>query len=338
MGLSLFYKAWCRDRTSLKAVLVVFAGVGVLVGALYVGVWSYGSNKELIAYWADGFYDASREGYGAFVGTRLSGIWKGAFAAINAQHGMINLSVLALVYALFRLVTRRVPDCGSARGVMVFGVTLLVTLLALNKVSLWPIGEIRPNMFLYALVATSWFLFVGVVLPRKVLYFVGAIALIVMAGGMLKADSKQLAEFSPPLEQTDRVWAAFFSEAPAGRLLAQQCKDQPVVVFVGPAMSHASQYYESHPAVLGGASVLTGNCARRIGVPDAYAAPEALGQRIADNRVAGAVHWHLYSHLNAEEVDKLKKLAVHFGAITHEASFEGAGYFAVTPTKDASHE
>jgi hypothetical protein len=338
MGVSLFMKVWLRDRTSLQNLIAVFTGVGVLVGALYVLVWSFGSNKELISYWADGFHDATREGYLAFVGTRLSDIWNGAFAALNAQPRMVSLSVLALAYAFYSLLTRRVSDSGPAQGVMIFGTTLLVTMLALNKMSLWPIGEIRPNMFLYALVAMSWFLFVGTVLPRKALYVAGALALAVMASGLLKADNKQLAEFGPPPEQSDRVWAAFLNEAPAGRMLQQQCNGQPVVVFVDPAMSSAIQYYASHPSVAVGASVLARDCARRIGVPDAYAAPQALSQRITDNRVAGATHWHLYSHLTAEEVDKLKKLAAHFGSIAYEASFEGAGYFAVTPGKDVPHE
>ncbi len=150
-----------------------------------------------------------------------------------------------------------------------------------------------------------------------------------MAVGVSKISQEDLKELAPPIEQSDRVWAAFMVSAPAGKIVVEECRTDPVPVFLNPAMSHASQYFAAFGGGVGMPNVLMDQCAVVISVPDAYATPEILRRRIAETLRGDRMHWHAYSHLNGEEVDRLKAVAREFGILAYERSFENAGYFAV---------
>lgn len=330
MAVSLLDKVWAREQNKFRWAVGTFVVVGVVALGMYLLVWSFGSDKGLINYWAEGFYDATRERYLTFAISRLRGLWSGGFAVVGTSHGMLLVSGLGSLCALYMWGRRGFRVTSLIRGLIIYGLTLLLTLLALNRMGLWPIGEIRPNLFLFAIGGALWILLVGCVLPLNGQRLIGGLAIVVMAVGVSKISQKDLKQLAPPIEQSDRVWAAFAASAPAGKMVVEECRTDPVPVFLNPAMSQANQYFAAFGGGVGMPNVLMDQCTVVISVPDAYATPETLRRHIAETLQGNRMHWHAYSHLNREEVDLLKAVAREFGTLTYERSFENAGYFAVS--------
>ncbi len=70
-GLSLFVQFLAAgDRKNLGVCILGFAGLGVVVLALYVFSWRYGANGDMLAQWAAGF-QAPGQSYPAFLGSHF---------------------------------------------------------------------------------------------------------------------------------------------------------------------------------------------------------------------------------------------------------------------------
>lgn len=334
MALSVVDKVWNQERDKLRLALGTFFVTGVVVISLYVLVWSYGSDKGLINYWADGFYDSARGNYLTFAVNRLQGLWSGAFSVVGARRGMLILSGLGILCALYMWWRCRVSVVVQPlRGLLIYGLVLVLTLLALNLLGLWPIGEIRPNLFLFAIFCAWWMAFLSVLLPTRAQRVVGLAAMAVMVAGVTQTSRQHFEGLGPPVEQSDSVWESFATSTPVGRMVMRQCDAHPVTVFLNPSMSSAYHYFATFGGSVGGRNVLTDRCTVVVSVPDAYANPALLRSRIMEVRPTEGMHWHAYSHLNADEVKELKFVAQELGTLMHEQSFEGAGYFAVMVEK-----
>ncbi len=329
MALSLTDKVISDNQGELKRVLGVFFVIGCVVIGLYFFVWSYGSDKGLTRYWADGFYDPTRGGYLAFAGGHLLSMWKGAFSAVGARLGMLLVSVLGLAIALYECWKRHHFKVQPVRALLIFSLALLFTVLLLNIVGIWPIGNIRPNLFLLAIIAVLWIAILSMALrPRAQLLMTGLVA-VVMVAGVVKTTRTYLARLGPPIEHSDRVWAAFFTSGLAGKAIVGQCKDHSVIVFLNPAMSYAHHYYANFSSNEKISNVLSTPCVILKPVPDAYANAEGLRTHIASEASSAEFMWYAYSHLNNDEVNYLKVVAREFGSIQSGESFEGAGYFSL---------
>jgi hypothetical protein len=334
MALSLADKVWAQEWDKLWLAFGAFFVTGAVVVSLYVLVWSYGSDKGLINYWSDGFHDPARGNYLAFAVNRLQGLWGGAFSVVGARRGMLMVSGLGLLCALYTWWRGRASVVAQPlRGLLIYGLVLVLTLLALNWIGLWPIGEIRPNLFLFAISGAWWMIFLSILLSARAQRVMGLAAMAVVVAGVTQTSRQHFAGLGPPVEQSDKVWASFASSTPVGRMVMEQCDAHPMTVFLNPSMSHAYHYFAAFGGSMGRPNVLTDRCTVVVPVPDAYANSEQLRSRIMEARPSDGVHWHAYSHLNADEANKLKSVAREFGSLTHEQSFEGAGYFAVMVEK-----
>ncbi len=337
MALSLADKVLTQERDKLKPLFASFFIVGCAVIGLYFLVWSYGSDKGLISYWADNFHDATREGYLNFAGKQLLGMWKAAFSTVGAGRGMFVLSALGLIGALYACGKRRLLAVQPVRGLLIYGLVLTLTVLALNRVGLWPIGEIRPNLFLFAIIAAWWVILLSIALTTRAQWLMAALLIAAMVTGVAKTSRADYTGLGPPLEQSDRVWAAFAASTPAGKAIVDQCKEKkPVTVFVNPAMSHAFRYYAQINDSTAKTSVLSSQCAAIKFVPDAYMSADSLRKQILAEQPSAGLQWYVFSHLNEEEIGKLKSLAQEFGTLQSEEIFEGAGYFSVKGDKTAN--
>jgi hypothetical protein len=333
MALSLLDKVLTRERDKVKLVVGVFSLAGVVAVGLYLFVWSYGSDKGLTTYWGAEFFDASRESYWKFSTTRVMGMWRAAFSTVRATLWMNVVSLLGLICAVM-ICWRHWPKVAPViRASLIFGVTILLTLLLLNWIGLWPIGEIRPNQFIYAIIGMLWFIILAVSLPLWGLRLLGILVLVVVASGVFKTDPLYLDGLGPPKEQTNYVWASFTTSTEVGQMILDECKTHPVKVFLNPAMFHANHYFSAFEAGGGKPNVLMGPCSVIVRVPDAYSDPIQLRSRLVELGATDSIVWHAYSHLNESEVRQLRQVALEFGPLVYEQSFMAAGLFAIATKK-----
>jgi len=330
VGISTLYSVWKRSRTQFIPLFSGFAGLMFFVCSLYVFVWSYGSDKGLVGYWADGFYKTSGESYLTFLIHRMQGLWRGAFDQLGVNWRLSVVSAISLLAVLTHAFTRfRRPWPLEVKVGIMFYATFAVTLVLLNLLSLWPLGRMRPNQFLYAHIIVMFVLVTAWCRQRllkiAVTVSVGAFVL----AGLLRTSHANLADMTPPLEQTDLVWSDFEEAGTAGRLVRLQCETGSVQVFVNPSMGHAIGYFSSNPQLTGRSSMLMQSCVRLVPVPDAYSNAQGLHMKLVEAVQYSTPAWFIYSHLSEAEVRALESVAAKIGTISRRVNFEGAGYFSL---------
>ena len=332
-GVSILVHVWPRAQRHLGLAITGFGGLGLLVLLLYVFVWSYGSDKELVSYWANGFYKLQEDSYLVFVAERLFAFWRGSFATVGASK-LLPLVTLIMFFTVsaYALTTKVESRPRFTQSVVAFYIVFLLTLLLLNYAELWPIGRLRPNQFVYAHF-TMMFMFALISCQKlRVRQNFGIIIIILVLLGASRTNSLKLAEMGPPTEQSDKVWEAFMRLGQAGQIVDSQCAKAAVNVFFNPSMGHAITYFVRHDQSINRApSVLKQSCVRLIGTSDAYADAAKTRQQILDNGALNEPFWFIYSHLTDAEVAVLKSVAGRFGVLSSETAFVGAGFFQVTP-------
>lgn len=328
MAISLFDKTYKFERDKLKIVISVFLVVAVVVVMLYFLIWSYGSNKDLINYWSKGFYSSGEENYFKFAVSRIFGIWKGAFSVIGVKKYLIAISLLVSIYSAY-LIVRKDNLTEPLRGTLIYCFSLILTLLILNAMGLWPLGEFRPNLFLYSIFIVLWLLLLNELLPRMSQRFVGVLIICVTVFCIFSTNYQTYKGLGAPIEQTDRVWHSFSKNSTIGKLVLEECKSHPVEVFTNPGMTMATHYFSKYLYRNEKNNVLVDECVNIIPAPDAYANPAKLQKLIMNARISSGLVWFAYSHLNQDEIEKLKIVAKNLGSLKHQTSYDGAGYFAV---------
>lgn len=336
-GVSLLVHVQARARSQIWVAITVFGGIGLLVLLLYVFVWSYGSDKELVNYWASGFYRSQEQSYPVFVAERLLGFWRGAFAAVGLRKALPLLTLIMSFVSLgFALTTGTYFPRRTAINVAVFYIVFLLTLLSLNYVGLWPLGQLRPNQFIYAHFTMIFVFLLAFCQNSRVSHtFVGIIVVLLLVSAA-RVGSVKLADFGPPVEQSDKVWEAFTRQGKAGQMIDDQCRKFSASVFLNPAMSSAVNYFvRFEKSKSSDQSMLASQCVRLNGTSEAYANPGKVRQQVLDGRMPNEPMWFAYSHLNGEEVAALKTVAREFGPLSNETEFVGAGFFSVIPSEHA---
>jgi len=56
---------------------------------------------------------------------------------------------------------------------------------------------------------------------------------------------------------------------------------------------------------------------------------DSLRELIAAEQLSAGSQWYLFSHLNDEEIGKLKAVALEFGSLQSGEVFDGAGCFSI---------
>jgi len=334
MFLSLLDKVLIQEKDKVVHLLASCFIVGCAVIGLYFFVWSYGSDKGLISYWADNFHNPIREGYLTFVVKKMFGMWIGAFSLVGTGRVMFVASMLGLVGALYSCCRSSLFSLQTVRGLIIYFLLFILTLFIINRMELWPIGQIRPNQFVFAIVAIWWVIFLSRTLSVRAQWLMVFIVVGVTLLGAAKTSWFYLKGLGPPFEQSDRVWSAFSISKPTGVAIFEQCKLKPVTVFINPSMSHAYNYYVKNNDSTITWSTLSSRCVAIKFVQDAYSNEDVLRSQIAAEQPSTGVQWYAFSHLNEQEVNKLKVLASEFGSIQIGESFQGAGYFSVVSVKD----
>ncbi len=142
------------------AILVgVFACIAGMVAAQFMFFWRAGASHDILSYWSSGFRTAGQN-YIVFFGTQLYAMWVAAFSTLlsASREALLALAVfaVAMTWVIFTGQAARPP----IRNLLVFYAILFVTLGLVNYLQLWPLGALRPNLFLYGYMIIFMFLIV----------------------------------------------------------------------------------------------------------------------------------------------------------------------------------
>lgn len=335
LGASVLADSWRRPgKEGLVGALVTFGVLGLLTAVLYLRVWSYGSDKNLLAYWAHGFYGAGDPSYLEFLRRRFDELWTGAF---NLPGGFGEtearnawwIATAAVVSLLFRWAwTRRVPGIMNAAT---FYFVFALTAAALNFLDLWPLGQLRPNLFLYAHLQVLLVLLLAAFSVPRLQSALAIVLVFVPLKSVATADRASLKTYGAPVERNDLVARDFADDGVIGKTIAQTCATRPTTLLINGYMEMAFEFYSTYATGWrDDFGVFLGPCVHKVVLPDASVNPNGLMQLLSTHIVSGVPTWLLYSHQYQGDVRDLKARAAQFGRIDQEQAFVGAGYFKIT--------
>jgi hypothetical protein len=345
-ALSLFIALWiARDGRNLAICVLGFAGLGVLVLALYVFSWRYGASGDMLAQWATGFRQPG-ESIPAFLGSRLFEMWEAAFQIVVVEPPLAMLGVALLAGAVaWALVTGRVARA-PFRNILIFYGALLATLCLVNGLRIWPLGALRPNLFMYAhMLAFLFLLLAQLRIPSMAVRIAGACCVLVFVLGAsayagklnLPALWNRLHNDGAPIEPSDRVVEDFSGDGHIGRAIAADCANHRTVLVADGVMGVAIRYYTTlDTAHRPNAALLTGNCVALTIMPEPYSDPKGAAVMLSRVLSGAPSAWILYSHFDDSEVAALKRIAARLGRIDNVTAFGlphatgGAGYFQLS--------
>ena len=332
MAAAVLLHARLSPQTSLREPLTAFAGLAGLAALMYFFVWSHGSDEDLVRYWSWGFNADGAGQHAAFLADRLGEMWKAAFSLVGppmARFPFHRTAVLALVAAAAcHFVYRKQFVAGIGSRIVLFYLVFFAVLVCLNYLGMWPLGALRPNLFVYAHLIALLFLLVASIPSRLARGVISSVLLAQLLASLALVSRPQLESASAPLERHDLVLRAFGHEESAGQRIAAQCRTAKPVVFFNPGMSHALEYYRGTKDAT--SSLLLGNCVDLRPMPDAYVDVARARSDIA-SAASGAPFWVVYSHIDRGDAEYkvMRDLLAEFGALRTEESFSGAGYFEV---------
>ncbi len=307
--------------------------IGLLVGTCHMMLWRYGADAGMLEFWTEGFWSRDSGQYYAWLWSRLMEMVDASFTL--GTHYKPNRKVWLVVFlvmtGMLLLRDRRINRNLLLLTTLFFGV-FLITLAALNGLGFWPLGALRPNLFIYALFAAGigmlFACFDRIALVRS-LYGVGlALALV----GLADTKTGVLPLYSSPLEEHDKVWEDFRADTPAGRQILANCAGGiPVKILVTSSMGWARVFHERQDAMEQRPnSALAESCVTFIPVPDG---PDALVQAIEKARHPEQGPrpeiWMMYSFVAKQDASVLRERAAALGRIDFSAEYDHAGYFRI---------
>lgn len=309
--------------------------IGLLVGACHVLIWRYANTDAgMMEFWADGFWSAGTQSYPAWLWSRLMEMIDTTFTLSTSYKPSRKywLIVFLVMAGMLLLRDRRINRDLLWLTTLFFGV-FVATLAALNGLGFWPLGALRPNLFVYALFAAGMGMLFGCFSRIPLLRVLYGLGLLFALIGVASTNTDALKFYSSPLEEHDKVWEAFRADTPAGRQILDDCaRGIPVNLLLTSAMNWARTVHVRQDAMEQRApSALTGSCVTFTPVRDG---PAALTQAIerarnsADNRKPEI--WVLYSFVAKEGAAALRESAAMLGGrIEFSGEFDHAGYFKV---------
>ena len=346
-GLSLFMQfLTTSDRKNLGVCILTFAGLGILVLALYIFSWRYGATGDMLTQWAAGFA-APGQSYPAFLGSHFLAMWQASFQIVVAEPPLAVLGLALLVGSILWAVVNGSIARALFRNILLFYAVLIVTLCLVNALHIWPLGALRPNLFLYAHMLAFLFLALAQVRVSPLLLRISAAAGLIafLAGASAYAGKlnvagleKRLHNDSAPIEPSEQVVRDFSTGGAVGKSILAECPSRKTVLVVEGTMGMAIRYYTSlDTAHRQAAALLTGPCVSLVVSPEAYADPKAAADAFSHVLAGAPGAWFLYTHYDDSALAALKRVAAGFGKIRNAHAFGlpgstgGAGYFEVTP-------
>jgi hypothetical protein len=193
---------------------------------------------------------------------------------------------------------------------------------------MWPIGRLRPNLFIYAQLIIIFVMTLSQIPHQKTKRYLSLLVIVFILVRIFHTNYSQLANLSPPKEESDLVFSDFSKNGKLEKLLNEQCqKNHKIVVLLNPASSHAREYFYFNDSKFHFVVNNNSDCLTFMPIPDAYSNLGKVSEII--NGISKEVNeiWLVYSHLSDAEINALMNEALKNGSLDCKANYIGAGYF-----------
>lgn len=331
MGVTLLIRFYRVNNKS--AFVQTFIGFGLtffLVIILYFISWRYASDKGLATYWSQGFWSDGGN-YLSFISKALFQIWSGSFNVLNGSLSLAKATLFIFAFLLLGLSFGRLNEIGAVT--LIFYLIFWIALLLANFFGFWPLGRLRPNLFIYINCIAMFSLVLGGLRLKNTQKYLATIVIFLMVLNIIQGHGSKLIALSPPKERVDLVLRDFKSGGNIGLEIERLCNAKKnVVAVLNPWANLGLEYFSKFDHQKNQFVSEMPICLKFIVVNNAYSDPESFLASLSDLHLNPTnVYWFLYSHLNQQEINVLRGLVSKYGDISESIEYEGAGYFRLNP-------
>jgi hypothetical protein len=308
------------------------AGTLLLTIVVYILFFaSSAGNSGLYAYWGDNFYSSEKGSRLAWTFKMLSDQFAQAYATpanalIANWQPWINLMAVVTLPALIYFGFTGKKD----RETLLYVCSPLLVLFAVNFLKIWPLGAIRANIFMIPNIILVFVLCMNSLFSRvpNVRNGVAVLASLLLFVNFLPAMIDKYKILNPPLENMPAV----MQRASQGMTADPELQKYPILVnqLGSAAYLFYTQYREErekyfHPTLLH---------EQAIPIADAYSGPVQARKQMASALEGKPGAQFFISHLNNEEIGKLKLAIQDIGwAIQLEQNEGTADWLVLRPER-----
>lgn len=298
----------------------------------YYFIWSSGADEGMIYFWKDGFANTD-DNYLIWIIQKTLDLIKGAFLFSTGVVPNRKYWLFIFLFILYLFIFQRnLIDLKFMKFIFIFYFIFIFILLTLNLLKFWPVGNLRPNLFIYCHIYLAFgYLFISLK-KNKLLSWLISLGLIIFITQLTQSNFGVLNHFSPPNEEHNKVWKSFGNTSPLISTIDTECNlNQESVFFLTSSMKYAFNYHLKHDQNNNlPHSIFINDCVKIITLSDMVLYDKnILIKFIEENTKNKQPFWFLYSFVNDENVNKIREVFKQVGHIDTESIFVNAGLFHV---------
>ena len=333
-GVTLFLNARLLNSKSnqFKTVLL-FIGLLFFVLCLYWFIWRFANSHDMQNMWEEGFNQ--NQAYLFFAYEKLSEIYLGSITILGlakdgptylkiTQSGVIEITLILMLFLSIFFARKKQTKLNFLW--LVFIGTFFATIFFLNYLHLWPIGQLRSNLFINAFII----LWICIILSQIKIRNIPFLSILIITGAIfisLRTSINQL-ENTAINEQSDMVFRDFSAGGEIGNRIENECAQGiKAKIYMNSAYSHAFEYFNTYDPYAKHNWRFPKECVEiKVFTDNQFLIAKTILN--PDLKKSDTV-WLLYSHIPSNEITELMTLINQYGTIKVSKSYSNAGYLWV---------
>lgn len=333
---SIFITLLFKNKNSRTATLYILK-FGLLPSLLivfwcYFFIWSSGADEGMIYFWREGFVN-THDNYLIWIIQKTLELIEGAFLFSTGVVPNRKYWLFVFLFILYLFIFQRnLIDLKFLKFIFLFYLTFIFILITLNFLKFWPLGNLRPNLFIYCHIFLSiGFLFIALKKNKRLSWLL-SLGLIIFIAQLTQSNLGVLNHYSPPKEEHAKVWQSFGNTSALISIIDKECNlNQESVFFLTPSMRYAFNYHLKHDQNKNiPRSIFLNNCVKIITLSDEVIYDKNnLIKFIEQNTKDKQPFWFLYSFVYDENINKIREIFKQVGHVNTESIFVNAGFFHI---------
>jgi len=334
LGVTLFLNArLLNSRSNQLNTALLFISLAFFVLCLYWFIWRFANSHDMQNMWLEGFNQG--QAYLFFAYKKLSEIYLGSITILGlatdgptylkiTQSGVIEITLILMLFLSIFFARKKQTKLNFLW--LIFTATFFATVIFANYLNIWPIGQLRSNLFINAYMIlwictlSSQIKFRNISILR-ILIITGIIII------FLRTSIYQL-ENTAINEQSDMVFRDFSEGSVIGNRIEKQClQGIKTKIYMNNAFSLAFEYFNTYDPYAKDNWRFPKECVEIKVFPDNQflIAKTILSPDLKKSDTV----WLLYSHITLNQITELKTIIDQHGTIRESKAYSNAGYLWV---------
>jgi hypothetical protein len=334
LGITLFLNArLLNSKSDQFKTALLFIGLLFFVLCLYWFIWRFANSQDMQNFWSGGFNQG--QAYPLFAYKKLIEIYLGSITVLGlatdgplyikiTQSGIIEITAISMLFLSIFFAREKQTKLNFLW--FIFIATFFATIIFLNYLHLWPIGQLRSNLFINA----YFILWICIILNQIKVKNNSLFPILIITGAIIifsRTSINQL-ENTAMNEQSDMVFRDFSAGGAIGDLIEKECiQGIKAKIYMNSAFSHAFEYFNTYDSYAKENWHFPKECVEiKIFTDEQFLMAKTI---MSSELKKSETVWLIYGHITSNQITELMSLINQHGAIKASMSYSNAGYLWV---------